>query len=120
MSFHTGIGIRSKLRAGANRPAPADDAETSELKYSHRAPKLTVRRFSVHASWAKMPRSAFKRSVQSSGVFRISTELGTPFMYRCTRSALATRVRRYGPQFHCAPVFTLCDPVTYDIDPCRL
>ena len=82
MSFHTGMGILSKLRAGANRPAADDDADTSELKYSQRAPTLSVIRFSVHASCAKMPRSSFKRSVQSSGVFRISTESGTPFRYR--------------------------------------
>ena len=81
------------VRALIDRGADVN-ARSSELKYSQRVPKLTVRRLNVHASWAKIPRSAFKRSVHCSGVFKMPTWNGTPFWNRSIRSAFAVRVRR--------------------------
>src|SRR6266849_2999961 len=107
MSFHTGIGMASKLRAGTNRPAGDSSVDTSDLKYSKRAPRLTVRRLSVQASWAKTTISTFKRLFTSNGVLYTITESGTPFLYRWTRSAFPVRVRRYRPEVHCAPALRL-------------
>src|SRR5687767_14800641 len=67
-----------------------------------------------HESCAKMPRSAFRNSLDSRGVLYTRTPSGRPLRYNCTRSPLRLPVMMYGPKPHWTPVFSECVPVTYD------
>ena len=58
----------SKCRAGAKRPATTSCSSMEALKYSRRTPAFSVKRFSVHESWAKTPRSALRVSCVRAGV----------------------------------------------------